>query len=989
MPTRLTVIGSKIQLGSAPFVPIGVSVSVRTYQPGDVAIIAAMGANMVRVVVPWYNSVPQTAGDAYAPASPGSFDPGKLATIQAVVAEAQSVGLWVDIAISGCGADFWTNATVQAQHVVMWQFLAATFAGSAFIMAYELLSEPHPMPNNPALVSTVYSQAITAALTADAATPFIVGPGVTYDVRYISQALLGFSNLIYTFNWYEPTLYNQQSQGGGPNNWDSYPGSYLDKKGQPTDCPASYPGRGAVDLINQQWLAGLLGVGAAFSAANSVPVWCNQIGIVSATPDSQSWFGDCLDNFNAIGVGYCVWVLRVPYNTGSIGDPFGSTNSYGDIGLYGQDMNSGDWLPNSGLVALLSSKFKTAQNVVAPTGGLAVGAAGSGLVTLSNLPNLPAPTGSDIVPILRTPLQLQNATMGAVQAFVVNSVKAFGAMGDGITDDTGPIQGAINSGAPFYFPAGVYSISSTLAFNSANAHGQVVRGSGPTASDGTGVGKAVIRPLAGVSVAIQIDGTPFGGYVQGFGLEDLTIDMVNMADVATSVAVQQVQAFGGRFVNVKVYNSGENKRAWQFLTGAYTTSLHNCKGNIVECIGNSTANGVTTLSFYDFDGGQMSTIYTNSITVIGGAWQGVASTKFKFRFGTDFWLKTDVEGGGVFLDVDASVNALRTYCELQGFSGVYMNGAPAASSQLFDQQVNYNTYPFNMTVGKFQLNNQGVSGNSSLLSGVAGANYYLEIGRTSLDLLLGVAGASNDFVPGTSSGDAVLGAWSSGSTLFLAGGSIPMAKVTSSGFTTFGSGTLHCGVFAQTPASDGADLFIIKNAGGTALLDVTTNMAPALSVFGFGNGVSQIGYSDNFGTQTWRLNAASGQFNCQTVNIKPAADASSVFTAANLAGSVIFGVNTATTGAASAVQVSNSAPLQGYSDGASTLQWSLNSANGIIKQFPHACASLPVATGTAIGSRTLITDCSLVAAGNYGAVAVGGGTNVVPVYSDGTNWRIG
>ncbi len=43
MPTRLSVIGSKIQLGAAPFIPVGVTVSVRTYQPGDMAIVAAMG----------------------------------------------------------------------------------------------------------------------------------------------------------------------------------------------------------------------------------------------------------------------------------------------------------------------------------------------------------------------------------------------------------------------------------------------------------------------------------------------------------------------------------------------------------------------------------------------------------------------------------------------------------------------------------------------------------------------------------------------------------------------------------------------------------------------------------------------------------------------------------------------------------------------------------------------------------------------------------
>jgi len=40
-------------------------------------------------------------------------------------------------------------------------------------------------------------------------------------------------------------------------------------------------------------------------------------------------------------------------------------------------------------------------------------------------------------------------------------------------------------------------------------------------------------------------------------------------------------------------------------------------------------------------------------------------------------------------------------------------------------------------------------------------------------------------------------------------------------------------------------------------------------------------------------------------------------------------------------------------------------------------------------TRAFIEDSNVVASGNFGAVAVGGGSNLVPVYSDGTNWRIG
>ena len=41
------------------------------------------------------------------------------------------------------------------------------------------------------------------------------------------------------------------------------------------------------------------------------------------------------------------------------------------------------------------------------------------------------------------------------------------------------------------------------------------------------------------------------------------------------------------------------------------------------------------------------------------------------------------------------------------------------------------------------------------------------------------------------------------------------------------------------------------------------------------------------------------------------------------------------------------------------------------------------------GARAFITDGNIAASTNFAAQVTGGGSNNVPVYSDGTNWRIG
>jgi hypothetical protein len=57
---------------------------------------------------------------------------------------------------------------------------------------------------------------------------------------------------------------------------------------------------------------------------------------------------------------------------------------------------------------------------------------------------------------------------------------------------------------------------------------------------------------------------------------------------------------------------------------------------------------------------------------------------------------------------------------------------------------------------------------------------------------------------------------------------------------------------------------------------------------------------------------------------------------------------------------------------------------------PVVTPPVPYANLTAIaGGRAFINNGNLVAAGNFGSQVIGGGSNVVPVWSDGTNWYIG
>lgn len=57
-----------------------------------------------------------------------------------------------------------------------------------------------------------------------------------------------------------------------------------------------------------------------------------------------------------------------------------------------------------------------------------------------------------------------------------------------------------------------------------------------------------------------------------------------------------------------------------------------------------------------------------------------------------------------------------------------------------------------------------------------------------------------------------------------------------------------------------------------------------------------------------------------------------------------------------------------------------------MKDPSYTVATLP--TGSA-GLRAFVSNSTVTASGNFGAIVAGGGANIVPVYHDGTNWRIG
>lgn len=85
-------------------------------------------------------------------------------------------------------------------------------------------------------------------------------------------------------------------------------------------------------------------------------------------------------------------------------------------------------------------------------------------------------------------------------------------------------------------------------------------------------------------------------------------------------------------------------------------------------------------------------------------------------------------------------------------------------------------------------------------------------------------------------------------------------------------------------------------------------------------------------------------------------------------------------------RISNANNALEFYDGGNITGANVIAAN-TVKSTVVAFNSLPAATTS--GLRAFINNGNLAASGNFGAQVTGGGSNIVPVFSDGTNWRIG
>jgi len=286
------------------------------------------------------------------------------------------------------------------------------------------------------------------------------------------------------------------------------------------------------------------------------------------------------------------------------------------------------------------------------------------------------------------------------------SVKDFGAVGDGATNDTAAFVLALDASDSVYVPEGTYLVD-TVKF--------LQRGG--TSLIGQSKITTVLKASASSTKLLDISGT-VSNYIIENTVENMTLDMSSMVNVNTSYGLYMARSYNNSFNNVNVIGFGTNKRSISLQClpgvfsggGVFTTQFTNCDfGSIagtIELKGNSPSDAITTVTFLDTRFAQARIDGAVSINFIQATVQGPLD---KFVISNAFGVSisgSDIEGTGVYLVNGALNQHFYSYAnQFVGFTGTYMTGTVGDRSYINDpvvQDVQFIGHSVVLSNGKFQ-----------------------------------------------------------------------------------------------------------------------------------------------------------------------------------------------------------------------------------------------------------------------------------------------
>ena len=249
------------------------------------------------------------------------------------------------------------------------------------------------------------------------------------------------------------------------------------------------------------------------------------------------------------------------------------------------------------------------------------------------------------------------------------SVKDFGAVGDGVADDTAAIQAAEDASGMLYFPEGTYLISSTINLGATKNRKWVGSGFNAQETGTTAIGSIV--KWAGAANGLMFDGRISGGAnVSSFALEDLRVDGASTASRAFAFASDTAHGQHHYWKNVRISDMASNgtDAAVDFYDASYGYSVVDAEFH--GCIISGGARAIRVA-------GQQLNFFGGSLgAASGGIIVALHNNSHPKFFGTGFYNGQSVFG----VEGTVGIDGLECYsCWNEGSLGLFGRVGPTFS----------------------------------------------------------------------------------------------------------------------------------------------------------------------------------------------------------------------------------------------------------------------------------------------------------------------
>jgi hypothetical protein len=283
------------------------------------------------------------------------------------------------------------------------------------------------------------------------------------------------------------------------------------------------------------------------------------------------------------------------------------------------------------------------------------------------------------------------------------SVKDFGAVGNGVADDTAAFAAAIAASKHIYIPEGTYLVDTVAV----TGNGYSVVGASPVTT--------VIKARTSATTKL-FDVHGVSGYARENTFRNFTLDMTNMNNAGTSYGLYLNYAFNLSFEQIKVIGDSTAKIALfaestGLVRGVYTSVFSNCDFSSltgkIKLAGVSLSDAITTFTFVGCAFGACIADNVVSISFVQPIAQG-ALDKFTLNNVAGFTIVGgDIEGSGTAYVFGTNVNHFASINnEFSGFSGTYKSGT-FDGGYLLDS---YGSEPFSF----YPVNNQATIHNAAI-----------------------------------------------------------------------------------------------------------------------------------------------------------------------------------------------------------------------------------------------------------------------------------